>query len=91
MVFTAPHFLAEASSRIHHVHRQQFVRHGEIEARKPHRLRAGNGGAEIVRVHLAGHIAPVQAQRGERGVVHGRRGGMSDGRAKHRAQARRGD
>ena len=52
---------------------------GEIQAGEVHRLRALDGGAEILRVHLIGEIAPVEAQGGKGRIVHGRRGGVPDG------------
>ena len=75
---------------IHHVHREQLVRHGEVESGKIHRPRALDGGAKIFGVHFKGEIAPVQAQRGECGIVHRRRCRMADGRTQHRAQSRGG-
>ncbi|GDY21355.1 hypothetical protein LBMAG56_27020 [Verrucomicrobiota bacterium] len=37
-------------------------------------------------MHLARDVTPVQAERGEAGVLHGGRGGMMDRMAVHRAQ-----
>ena len=72
---------------IHEFQREPFVRHGEIEADEPHRLCPVDGRAESVRADVQGEIPPVQAERGDAGVLHGRRGGMLDGMAKHRAVA----
>ncbi len=85
----APNFCGNVQF-IHHFHREQFVRHGQIESGEVHRLRAFDGGAEIFWIHFKRKITPVQSERGERGVVHRGRRGMRDGRAIDRAQARGG-
>jgi hypothetical protein len=41
-------------------------------------------------MHFKRKVAPVQAQRGERSVVHRGRRGMSDGKAVNRAEVRGG-
>jgi hypothetical protein len=41
-------------------------------------------------MNLKREVTPVQTQGGERGVMHGRRCGMADGKAVNRAAARRG-
>ena len=42
----------------------------------------------VMRRHVACQVTPVQPQLGQRGVLHGRRRGMLDGMAEHRAKAR---
>ena len=66
------------------------MRHGQIQAGELHRPGPGDGGAQIVGMHFKREITPVQAEPGERGVVHRRRRGVPDGKAIDRAQARRG-
>ncbi len=75
---------------IHHIHGQQLVRDGEVEADEVHRLCALDGRAEIIRVHLERQVAPVKSERSDAGILHRGRRGMFDGMAVHRANARAG-
>jgi len=66
------------------------VRHGEIETGEAHHPGAFDSGTEIFWVDFKRKVAPVQAERGERGVMHRGRRGMADGKAIDRAKSRGG-
>ena len=72
---------------IDHVQRKQLVRHSKVQAYVMHGLRAGNGFGELPRSYFGGGVAPVQAERGDAGVLHGGRGGVVNGKSVHGTQA----
>jgi len=55
-VFTAPHVPSGLVEFVHHFQREQFVRHGEIEADEAHRPRAIDGGAQVLGRHVEGEV-----------------------------------
>ena len=75
---------------IDHIHREELVGHGEIEADELQGLGAVDGGPQMIRMNFKREIAPVQTQRGESGVLHRWRGGMLDGMPIDRAITRGG-
>ena len=53
-----------------------------------HGLRAGYGFVQLLGPHLGGGVAPIEPQRRDTGILHGRRGGMTYRKSIHRAKAR---
>ena len=75
---------------IHQIDGEQLVRDGEIEADEFHRLRARERGGELRGQHVEREVTPVQAERGQCGIVHRGRGGMLHRMPINRAKARAG-
>lgn len=75
---------------IHHAQGQALVRHREVHAAEAHHPCSFEGDSQLLGRHFTGHVPPIQTQRRQRGIVHGRRSGMPDRRTPHRGQARGG-
>ena len=86
MVFTAPQVLADSSSASTISTASSLCGTVRFSPAELHGLGAFDGGAQIFGVNFKREVTPVQAERGERGIVHRGRRGMADGKAIDRAQ-----
>ena len=75
---------------IHHAQSQSFVGHREIHAAETHDPCAFESDGQFFGCDFTGEVPPIQVQRRQCGIVHGRRRRMADGSAPHRGQARGG-